>query len=197
MPKPFLQIKFELVKDCTKENLLLSIFHTCAHARTHTHTHTHTLWFYKCPMHTFGNPDALKHQKVLWMTGLSQSFTHCEPPRPPPWLFFPVERDWQKQRATEGWEREWRHKCGTDLTDILNLPVRMVSGGSCTLLAQRREVSGMLSGRYQGEDDRTAVCPEKKENLRRLHLLQNILLISATGKTKHPENKISQLGPAG
>ena len=68
--------------------------------------------------------------------------------------------------------------------DILNLPVRTASEGSCTLLAQRREVSGMLLGRYQGEDDRTAACPKKKENLRRSHLLQNILLISATGRKK-------------
>ena len=67
--------------------------------------------------------------------------------------------------------------------DILNLPVRTASEGSCTLLAQRREVSGMLLGRYQGEDDRTAACPKKKENLRS-HLLQNILLISATGRKK-------------
>ena len=119
------------------------------------------------------------------------------PHDPRPGCFFQWRETDRNRELQKDGEREWRHKCGTDLTDILNLPVRMVSGGSCTLLAQRREVSGMLSGRYQGEDDRTAVCPEKKENLRRLHLLQNILLISATGKTKHPENKISQLGPAG
>ena len=148
-------------------------------------------------MHTFGNPDALKHQKVFWMTRLSQSFTHCEPPPPPPWLFFQWRETDRNRELQKDGERKGRHKCGTDLMDILNLPVHMVSEGSYTLLAQHREVSGMLSGRYQGEDDRTAVCPEKKENLRRSHLLQNILLISATGKNKHPENKISQQGPAG
>ena len=164
-------------------SLSLSLSLSLSHTHTHIYTHTHILVINNNKkyilIHTLRNTDILRiFFFFFWTTNIWAPII--------PLPATPLERDRQtecdKDTEKEAKQKMWKRP-------VLSLPVCRLSWVSCTLLVQRREVSGMLLHQCQGEDDRTAACPKKSTTSKVSHLVCNCFSIRNKNSQKpHPEN---------